>query len=351
MTKKLQITISVSLVIFILGLMFVPLKIHYSISANAKIIPAKEWILLKAGDGSIMIDLSDYLSGIKRNITAMQIERGDIVQFKLSPTLKSDEFVSEGDTIGYILSTMMNQQLTRQKGDLEIARASLGVDIAGEKKAAVEEAIQQLLMKKEEAKIQQELLERQQALLEQNLISQEEFEIIQSMAKVAEIDVKAAEARLQVMQTGAKREQIVLIEAQIRSLENEIKVLEEKIINHTICSPIGGRIYRFISSDTLCIVGDSSYVAVILVEAKNFLEVSTGQRVDLKLSGFGNKPSGRVVRIEERFRNINGEQIFVVIAELESSGIKLPINCITPCTIRGKPKSPMEYVLRMFTSP
>ena len=351
MTKRLPIIISGSLVIFILGLLFIPLKIRYSISANAKIIPAKEWILTKAEDGSIMIDLSDYMSGISRSITAMQIERGDIIQFKLSPTLKSDEFVSEGDTVGYILSTMMDRQLTSLKGDLEIARASLGVNITGEKKAAVEEAIHQLFMKKEEAKIQQVLLERQQALLEQNLISQEEFEITQKMAKVAEIDVRAAEAQLQVMQTGAKPELIYLIETQIQSLENEIDVLEEKMINHTICSPIGGRIYHFISSDTLCIVGDSSYVAVILVEAKNFLEVSTGQRVDLKLTGFGDTPSGRVVRIEERFRNINGEQIFAVIAELKSSGGKLPINSITPCTIRGKPKSPMEYVLRMFTSP
>jgi len=275
------------------------------------------------------------------------------INYDKTPLLNDDlyekEYVSDHDTIGSIHSYEILRQLIQLEGELVVAKASLRTQLVGEKEAVIQESRQQLVLAREKADLSRRLYLRQDSLFRQNLVSQEEYELFQSEAKIAEIEANIAEVQLQTVTTGVKPEQIEMIEAEIRSLENDIRIRKSQMEAFNLQTPIGGRLYRSFSPDTLLSVSDTSYVLVMPVKWQHHTELRQGQSVFLKGSKNA-RLSAKILRIEDTVKVLNREQVFMAVAVIEGDQRSIYPNLIVPCTVQGEPVSPFHYVMRLVQS-
>jgi hypothetical protein len=337
--------------LFLLVLLFVlPIEIPYKIRTAAKVVPAREWILRRSTEGSILVSLHNHRSGMVEKYTAAQIERGDAIRFAFDSRLKSEDRIAKGDTIGSIQSNEVKRQLARLKGELIQARASLNLYRSGEKEPIIEEADRQVALAKERTSLQKKIAQRQEQLYKNDLISQEDSEIAGNLARIYELETEIAEAELKTAKTGAKPEQVDFIQAQIQSLEDEIKVLQERQQQFTLLSPIDGRINRILSNDTLLIVSDTASVLIMPLKLQYFPEVEVGSAVELSANNGAPPIRGQISRIDRNATVLNGEQVLSAVATLDESKTDLPSNIIVSCSIMTQKLTPGEYILRFIKS-
>lgn len=347
--SRYKVTIIVVAAIALLAVFFqLPLTFTHKIDAAARILPAREWILQRGNDGSLMATMRNHRNALVENYSVVQVERGDAVQFRFSSKLETRERISLGDTIGAIHSNEVVRQLARQRGNLSQAQATLDLYLSGEKAAVVEEARRKWALSREKATLQKEILARQEELFKKDLISREAYEITKNTADVYQLEAGMARAQLQTVKTGAKPEQIQLIRFQIQSIKDEIRVLENRIRRFTLLAPFDGRIIRTPARDTLLIVNDTAMVALIPVNINHFPEIQTGRTVQFNVNSAQSKIRGQIIRVNKNLMVLNGEQVFTAIAEIENYPEHFPLNYITACSISGSRLTPLEYVGRFI---
>lgn len=345
----------VSLIVFvfvIIVILFFPIKLPYSIHVEGKILPAREWILQRQLDGSILITENDHRNNIINNITAYQIDRGDFVEFNLNPNLYNKSTISKNDTIGIISSNETSRQLAELKGRLSSAQANLNVSLTGEKETVVKIAREQLNQAKERLANQKKILERKNDLYEQKLISEEEFDIVKTSAKILELELVATQANLDNLKSGAKPEQINFLKAEIKSVEEEINMLQDRLKKFTLLSPMDGRLLTVFSSDTLLIVGDTLSAVIMPVSIKYHSSLQNAQsfKVDFSLRPSINEVQGRIIQISNIISYINNNEVLFVTGILDKPLNSLPINMVLPCTIEVEELILRQHIFRFLNS-
>lgn len=336
------------IVIVIVVLYFIPITIPYTIDVPGKIIHSKEWILQRENDGSLVSTFYDHKSGFIKDYLALQIDRGDAIRFQLSSNILSRKHINVGDTVGTFESNMLQQQLSNLQRDLNLAKATLDVDIAGEKDEIIEAANANLALADEKLKNQNRILARQDSLYQRRLISKETFEITKSMQKVFEIELAIAKAHLEVVQSGAKSEQINLYKSDIKAIETEIQVLMERNRDFTLNSPLNGMIYSKLASDTLLTIGDTSGIVIMPIKMDYYADLNLTLPVQIEFPD-SKKTSGKIIRKEEISRVLNNKQVFLVYAEMETSN-QVPFGFILPCSITIKSLKPIPYIFEVMKS-
>ena len=232
-----KITIATIALIAIIFLFILPINLPYSIKVPGKVLPQKEWVLSKTDNGMIVTQLINNKTGISEDYFVTQFERGDAVQLKLN-SKKNNFSVSKNDTIGIIHSNEINRELVKLQGTLAETKASLELNLTGNKKSIINAAKEKLAFSKEKSKEQKKILARLKAMFRKNLISKEEYEIAQNESNLNDINISIAQAQLEAVKTGEKPEQVQFINSKILSIENEISVLEKRLNNFVIISPI-----------------------------------------------------------------------------------------------------------------
>jgi hypothetical protein len=334
------------IIVVIIICLFLPIKFPYRIKAQGKILPAKEWILYKQTDGSLLTIFRDNQQNVIKKYAAYQVDRGDILKFQLSKSLNKDGYINCNDTVGYISSNEVNREIKRLRGELAVAKASLQMNLSGEKASIIQEAQDWSALSKERAQLQNKILERQAELYEKELISQESLEIAQGTAKIYELESNMAQAQLQTLQTGVKPEHIQLLESEIQSKNDELKVLEERSNSYILCSPLDGKFLSMVSDDTLLIVADTMSVVIMPINWQYFAEVKTDQDVAIDYEVSGEKVVGKLVNVNRFMQVLMGEQIFIATAYLNLSN--LPRNMVVTCSISGRPRLALEHVTQFI---
>ena len=102
----------ISLLIVVLLL---PFQIPYKITVPGKVLPTKEWLVVKGTDGRLMTSLINHKAGVHENYAVRLFERGDAVQFSFNPNIVAGSSVSTNDTIGVIYSNESQKQLINLK--------------------------------------------------------------------------------------------------------------------------------------------------------------------------------------------------------------------------------------------
>jgi multidrug efflux pump subunit AcrA (membrane-fusion protein) len=280
-----------------------------------------------------------------------QIERGDAIQFHFNPEIHRNEYQSQGDTIGFIYSNELIRELAILKKDLALAKSNLNISVTGEKESIVNEARKQLELAKERANVQKSIMERQKELVGKNLIAYEIYEMTVSTYTTYKLEVEIAEAYLKSILGGVKPEQVDYYLSEINSIEQEIKILQERINQYTLVSPINGRIFHVFSYDTLFLLGDTSMVAIIPVNSTYYHEVFKEQNVIVDLGNLSNiLTEGKIIKIDNRITLVDGKQVFTVIAQIENYPEDCPVNLIVGCTIIGKKVLLINYIIKFFQS-
>jgi hypothetical protein len=321
-----------------------PISLNWTIDAPCKVLPAREWLLTKNEEGGVLATLSDYLQGSVENYAVLSIVRGDAFRFDVISSLKPGDPLSAGDTVVKIFSHELAREFYRLSGELVVAKSSLAMMKSGEKEAITEEAERALSLAKERAGVQQQIFARQDSLYKRNLISPEEFELARSAAQTTAIEVAIAEARLQTVQTGAKPEQIRLIESQIASLEAQMRALSRQVGALTLVSPFSGTFQSTPGTDTMLTVEDTARVILMPIPIKHLARIAPGQLVKVRIPRQRESYEGAVVRVDQRVRIVNGAQVVMAVATLNGRVKSLPTNLIGIGSIQTDHLSPAQYL-------
>jgi len=324
--------------------LMLPVSLSWTIQVPCKILPAREWLLSKNEEGGVLATFSDYLQGGVENYSVRSIVRGDAFRFDVVASLKPGRLVSAGDTIVRIYSHELARELYRLSGELAAAKASLVMVKAGEKEPITQEAERSLSLAKERAGLQSQIFVRQDSLYQRNLISREAFELAHSTAQMSAIEVAIAEARLQTVRTGAKPEQIRMIESQIAGLEAQIRVISDQVKTLTLVSPVSGLFQSSPGTDTLCTVEDTARVVLMPVPIKHIGQVAPGQSMKLWVPRHTEWYRGTVLRVDQRVRIVNGAQVIMATASLHGSAKVLPSSLVASGSIETDRLSPVQYL-------
>lgn len=333
---------AVIVAILLFLLFFMPITVKHDISGVARVIPAKEWLVQRANDGSLISSVKNYRSGYTENYFAVPVQRGDALQFNINPALTSKREIAKGDTIGFIRSNEIERRLAELKGNLRIASSSLAFYQSGEKEALIKQARSSDKLSREKADLQKRLFERQQMLYKKDLVSKEDIEIAESANRISQLEAELAVARLQTATTGAKPEQVRIVLAEIQRYESEIAVLEDRLDLYSLRSTINGNVYKSYAADTLLLVGEDKLLLMMPIPWSERQSVQLDARVTLTNEG---TQTARIIRLDSNPEILNGEQVFTAIAELEESSDDLAPYLFSHCNIEAA-EIPVEAYLK-----
>ena len=347
--NKVKLLISLLFIMVICIILFLPIKIPYSIITPGKVIPSKEWIILKGADGRVITLLKNNVKGSTETYTVSQFERGDAIHFELMPEIGIGSFISENDTVAKIYSNEIERQYVQLKGELEVTLASLELNKAGEKSSVIEEEKKQLEYKKKQAEEYQKQYLRIKALFDKEMVSQEEYEIAKSNNELYDLNVKISEAHIQSISTGSKPEQIKYINSQISSLQKQIDALRARFENYILVSKVSGSVNQIYSGDTILVVSDTSKLLVISPVKwidRNFIQPN--QIVTIKTPDSEIINNALVYRKEKQAQLLNRQQVFLISSRLENISADLVPGLFVECSVQCNPVSPIQYLSRLL---
>lgn len=344
------ISVTVVILLVITALFLLPIEVPYSIEVPGRIVPLKEWVLVRGQDGRLISALYNHLLGTTEGYEVTHVDRGDHVTFKLHPAMVDGKSVAIGDTVSLIYSNEVERQWAHLKGELATELASLTLNSTGEKESVIREAQLRLAHAQKQAEQQRKEVARLQGLFDKKLIPEADFEVAETTLRLYEIQMNIAEAQLQTVQTGVREEQTDWVHSRIAALREEIEILEKRIHASTLTSPIAGRVACFFSGDTLAVVQDTTgYVVVLPVKWKDRKKIALKQQVELKIDGVFDGLTGTIEHVGSMAHVVNGEQVFGIKAIIVADRRNLASGLIARCAISCAPVSPYEYLRSIFT--
>jgi hypothetical protein len=330
--------------LILLLILLLPVRLPYRLTVQGKILPGQVWLLQRETDGSLLVTLRDHVQNLVSSYTAYQVERGDVLRFSLAPRLQDQGQVIRGDTVGFIHSNMINGELVGLQGALQVARSMLRVNSSGEKQSLIEAAQNQLSLSREQALLQNKILERQKDLYDSNLVSREMYEITQGTSKIYDLQASVAEAQLNALKTGLKPEEIQLSLAQINSLESEINILEQRLAQFVLISPLDGELFTPFSAESLMFIADTTRLVYMPVSLGDQAEVYLDQMLEIRIGTSGEVVTGKIIKLDRLIQRLNDQQIFFAVGLLGKRRSPLPLNQIVSCAIHGQGKTPWNYL-------
>lgn len=326
-------------------ILFLPIKYPITIKSKGKILPVKTWILSKGFEGRLFTTLTDNASGVSTEYFVTEFERGDPIKFKLNNSLFKNNQVSKGDTVGQVVSTILENDLAVLKGDLEKSKALLKVQESSEKESIIAEEKRKLEFAEMELEEQTKIYNRKLKLVERDLISQQEFEADEARYELAKINIKIAQERLKSVLSGVKQEEINYTKAEIKAFENQIKVMEKKLEVNNILSPINGIISQSYSPDTLLVINDTSkHVIIIPVKWSDTPRLKLSQAVEITNRDAAETVVGEIVSIANSVITLGGNQYVLVTALTNTKLIDMRAGLNVDCKIESDPKTAIAIV-------
>lgn len=349
--KKKEIGYIIGILVLIILLIF-PIKISDRINSEAKIKPAREWILQKSEDGSIRISDTDHRKNIIHNVSTYQVERGDFIEFKMNETLAYRENISLFDTVGIVKSVETDRELAKLMRNLASAESYLQMSKTGEKTAVINMARERVNQANIQLENQKKIVERKKKLFENNLISEEEYEINKNTATLYELELLEAQANLTDIQTGSKPEEIALYQNEVLTTRMEIQRINDLMEKFVIRSPIDGWLYKVYSYDTLLIIGDTLSVAIMPIHVNDISKVHIGQifTINADIDGTGILPTGKIININKMTEYLNQKPTIIVTGLVEKPMPSVAINSVLSCSIETESIILRDYVFNFIKS-
>jgi hypothetical protein len=309
-TSKNRIYVSTILVSFFLLLVLFQVRVPHSIRTYFEVQPIQRWVLSKGPEGQIISSVTNFKAGTSNNISIVQFERGEIMNFNFNPAMDSKSILAIEDTVGIVYSSRLQERLTQLRGTILIAQADLAAKSTGEKEALIEEARKKI--KYSEVKIQEKtlLFERAKELLKKEYISKEEYDVSLWQLKQAEIENEINKAQLEVYSTGLKDEDLDVLKTTIDSHLGEIELIKKRLKDFVLKSPISGDILREYSKDTLLVVNNTSELvlyAPVRFETMQYLK--EGEIVQVELTNISEEVKGVLLSLSKQVKILNGVQI------------------------------------------
>ena len=335
---------SLIILAFILILVFAPVKIPNNTPAYAKILPAKEFVVIKGSNGQIISHLVNNFTGIVENVKTIQVDREDFASFRLTKFYSN---ILKGDTIANFSSSHTNYILEEVKGELLEQEKFLESQLSGEKEAIINEQEKIHEISKINYSNQEPIFKRKADLYDNELISEEEYDLAKNYLERLKLEVEREFQKLQVLKTGVKNEDIVVTKEKISNLKNRIEILKNRVSDYNIIAPFDGTISGSNSLDTLFIISKiNSYVALIPIEVGKSNSISFNLGINFQESDSLNRI--KVQSQVPQIKTINGRK-YVIYKSLFKTD-KIFVNNIYECSIVGEETTILDILIKKINS-
>lgn len=320
-------TVSLLILLLILGLLLIISVFftwQYTIQGPCYFSVYKEWSLIQDAPGRLMTRFLINDPPHVQDFNLFQFERQDFIKFSLSSRLKVGDTVLKDDTIGTIYSTENRIRYEKLSGELNVAKANLLNLSTGKKTSVQQEAVKAVDYAKTELVSFEPVVKRKRQLFEAKLVSPEELELTEAHYRLLKLNVSIAEARLKIVQTGEKPEEIELVKKEISALETQVDAIRSILSDLTIVSPLDG-IFMGSQGDTIFRIAqiDTMVVQIPVDETKiQYLRIGSAVQV-LVPAVAGLIIKGTVNSIDKNPQFSNGRTMFVVRIIVENTGHKL----------------------------
>ncbi len=352
MRRRFILPVIVVVVLILLYSALFYIKIPYIISGNGIVQPALEWRLDKTIDGKIVNSLKNHISNTVPIFSATEFQRGDLVQFSIAPNILVNSFIQQGDTIGYISSYEEVLKLLQLKRELDEKKRLREVYLTGEKPEAVEVAYQEMVSAEQEFDTQKKITERLKSLHDAQLIADQDYELATNDFNLKKQQVAITRATYQALISGAKKEDIALIDASIHHLNEQIAHTQSRLDNFFIITPITGRLMAN-SRETLeleslaRITSTDSMILLMPIDISQLSYFQEGQRVSF-VSPFNNQTvNGYVHSIDREIQQLNQRQTVFVTAIIKDTTNLLMPNLKVSADIDGGEITLAQYIIRL----
>lgn len=305
--------IYIILIAAVCGLFLMPIKITYKIYATGKVFPVNEWMLSRSIDGRIASMTKNNELDIVSNYSGREFQSGDVFDFYMEPAVMQKNYIQKGDVLGHLCSKILQSDLVRLQGLLEVEKASLNVISTGQKPEVIEESKTNLRLAKEKYITQKKIVERNIKLQQDSLLPFQQLEVSKDALELSRIGIQIAEAQLQKLMTGDKQEELELNRQKIYSIENQINELKHRMDNFAIKAPFGGLVQQkkggISAVEVLMDLLDTAeYIAIAPIPLREVNYLKTGAVVMLKLFNSDETLQAKVTRMDNAIQLVGGKQ-------------------------------------------
>jgi len=344
--KERKVIIGVLAFIAVVVLLLVSgIKVPNSLSIFAEVQPLQKWQLIKGTDGQLTSVLMDYETGFSNAFGVTQFQRGESMVFTFAESIKNKQKVSEGDTIGVIRSSDVEENLVKLEGELSVAKAELQANKTGEKAPLITEAKNRLEFAKAKLGQKKDTFKRNEQLFQKGFLPQEQYETDLWEIKQLEIEISIYQSQLEAITSGLKPETLNLLESKITALSQELNALKQRAKNFVVVAPINGTISRSFSSDTLLSILNVDNVVVnvpLKVEYKDVLK--EGSAVSVSFAEYDTPFKARLLSLSKEVKMLNREQVVVAVIMVENLERHLLPGMITPGKLHLEPVTVWTYL-------
>jgi HlyD family secretion protein len=330
----------VLLLILILAVIviFLPIKVNYSFNSTALVFSSKEWNLKRGADDSYISELMDNETNVISKLMSYKFERGDVAEVHILRNLTSGDFVKANDTVAFIHSFFIENEIIRLKNLKQIEEAALRMTIAGEKQTLIDQAKQRQEFALQQLDLALKNYERQRDLYLDSIIPKAEFDIYENQFQLAKINVEIVKKELLTVETGAKVEELDYIRQKAESYDREIKTLEKMKEQYYIKTPLGGLVNFNRMIDGILSVSDTSrFILKIPVKINNIQYLDRISGIQFSIPGYNQKMEATFINIDENVNlNLTTNQQMLIAKALIGSGNKgiypgMAVSCQVYC--------------------
>ncbi len=239
---------------------------------------------------AIEVNVSSKVTG---EVTLIKVDEGDKV--------------SVGDTLALIDPSEYILQYQQALAAEKVAEAQYLLLFRGSRKEDIKQAEENLKQAEASYKNAKDDYERIQNLFSTGSVSSKQFDDARTRYEIAEAQLNSARQVMEKLKTGARQEEIDAAKARFEQATAQTKLIQKKISDCTILSPISGYITkRILEKGELVNYGtpivrisnlDELYVMVYLPET-NLPKIKLGNPAEIKVDAFPDRKfSGNVVYI------------------------------------------------------
>lgn len=349
-TRYTLIAFTIALLIFVFISRFI--EIPLTIKTYSEVFPKEKWLLTRGNSGEIVSNLIDFSNGHTAQYNISQFERGELVSVNFSKFLRDKKELSKGDTVVFMRSSNVQDQLVSAEGELEVALANLKSQSSSQKEPLIREAESRLKYTEEKLAQQKVLVERGRQLYEKNLSSKQEFEMQKWSLDLLAIECKIYNSQLENLRTGIKPEETKYLESQIASSQNRLRFLKKMESQLLIQSPICGKIAPSFSPDTLLNVSDIKMVVLhIPVKLTDLQLFAEGKKIPVNFPNISNSTyNGHVISIGKEVKVMSGQQVVFISVMLENTPVTLLPGMILDTSMQLRTINLFDHLVRLVTN-
>lgn len=183
-----------------------------------------------------------YITGI---VEMTQVDVSSKIAGRIDSILvKEGESVTKGQTIAKIRSNELQAKLEQTKSVMDAAYQKLQMAVNGARPEEKEMAEKLYAQAKHQFELAEITYNRIMKMYNDSLISAQEKDQIEFQYKAAKEQMEQAQAKYQLVLKGAREEEILMADANLRQAENAYKEVQAYTEELTIISPISGELSK-----------------------------------------------------------------------------------------------------------